>query len=65
MAQNSRRDVSDRIWLEKLIESFEKTAQPTVRSVPCSPKLLKAAQHHLANAKRGERRRSRELTEAD
>ncbi|WP_322517357.1 hypothetical protein SR870_07425 [Rhodopseudomonas palustris] len=47
MAQKQRRDVSDRLWLESLIESFEATSCGDGRAVPCDRALLTATREHL------------------
>ncbi|MGP9811089.1 hypothetical protein ACTZWT_06200 [Rhodopseudomonas sp. NSM] len=48
MAQKQRRDGTDRLWLESLIESFEATLRTEVRAVPCDRALLTATREHLS-----------------
>ncbi|ABD07164.1 hypothetical protein RPB_2459 [Rhodopseudomonas palustris HaA2] len=48
MAQNQRRDGSDRLWLKSLIESFEASSCSDGRSPPCDRELLQAARAHLS-----------------
>ncbi|ABE40216.1 hypothetical protein [Rhodopseudomonas pseudopalustris] len=51
MAQEKRCDVSDRLWLTSLVESFDKVSCDETRRVPCDQALLRATHDFLSGGK--------------